>query len=128
MIYLIESFMRDEQDSPLRCLKIGYAKNVEERMKAYRTHNPSIKLLKTREGEHDLENYLHWYFKRYELSNFNEWFIYSNKIIDNFELIDIQEETISLDEYLEYVRKEILFKIIPETYEIAFSKIFPLIR
>lgn len=127
MIYLIESFMRDDNDCPLRCLKIGYAKNIEERMKAYRTYNPSIKLLKTREGEHDLENYLHRYFKRYELSNFSEWFIYSKKIVDNFELIDIKEETISLDEYLEYVRKEILHKIIPKTYEIAFSKISPLL-
>ena len=46
MLYLIESFMRDEQDNPLRCLKIGYAKDIEDRLKAYKTYNPSIKLLK----------------------------------------------------------------------------------
>ena len=30
MLYLIESFMRDEQDNPLRCLKIGYAKDIND--------------------------------------------------------------------------------------------------
>ena len=122
MIYLIESFIRSGDDHPLRCLKIGYAKDINDRMKAYKTYNPSIKLLKTREGEYDLENYLHKYFKRYELSDFNEWFIYSKKIIEEFEFVDIQEETITIDEYLEYVRKEIL-RIIPKIYESLYMKI-----
>lgn len=117
MIYLIESFMRSGDDHPLRCLKIGYAKNVEERMKAYKTYNPSVKLLKTREGDYDLENYLHNYFKRYELSDFNEWFIYSKKIIEEFDSIKITD-----DEYI-YIRSEIINKIIPREYEKTFSKI-----
>ena len=120
MIYLIESFMRDDNDCPLRCLKIGYAKDVEDRMKAYKTYNPSVKLLKTREGDHDLENYLHKYFKRYELPGYQEWFIYSKKIIEEFELIEISWWN------NEYIRTEIINKIIPKTYEIVFSKISPL--
>ena len=31
-------------------LKIGYAKNIEERMKLYTTHNPDFELLDTKEG------------------------------------------------------------------------------
>ena len=123
MLYLIECFMRGDNDLPLRCLKVGYAKNVEERLKAYKTYNHSVKLLKTREGDYELENYLHKYFKKYELPNFNEWFIFSKKIIEEFELIEIQGDTITSDEYLECIRKEILYKLIPETYKIVFSKI-----
>ena len=115
--------MRGDNDLPLRCLKVGYAKNVEERLKAYKTYNPSVKLLKTREGDYELENYLHKYFKKYELPNFNEWFIFSKKIIEEFELIEIQEDTITVDEYLECIRKDILYKLIPETYEKVFCKV-----
>ena len=123
MLYLIEGFMRGDNDLPLRCLKIGYTKDIDERMRVYKTYNPSIKLLKTREGELDLEKYLHKYFKKYELLDFNEWFIYSERIVENFEIINIQEDTITVDEYLECIREEILHKLIPETYKEVFSKI-----
>ena len=114
MIYLIESFMRGDNDHPLRCLKIGYAKDIEDRLKTYRTHNPSVKLLKTREGDYELENYLHKYFKRYELSGYQEWFIYSKIIVNEFDLIEIPKE--------EYIKTNIINEIIPKTYEATFSK------
>ena len=115
--------MRDEQDNPLRCLKIGYAKNIEDRLKAYRTYNPSVKLLKTREGDYELENYFHRCFNKYKLPNFNEWFVYKKEIIDKFDTLDLLEETITREEYLEYIRKEIITNIIPEVYKDLKSQI-----
>lgn len=50
MLYLIED--RDY-------LKIGYANNVEERMKTYRTHTLYTKLLDTKKGSKIDETRLH---------------------------------------------------------------------
>lgn len=117
MIYLVQSYYNDKQNHPRKCLKIGYAKNIEDRMKAYKTYNPSIQLLKTREGEYDLESFLHRYFDKYKLPDFNEWFIYKREIIDKFDILDPLDETITREEYLEYIRKEIVTNIIPEIYK-----------
>ena len=55
MIYLIQSAYIDDNDNFHKALKIGYAKDLEKRLAAYNTHLPSYKLLKTREGEEELE-------------------------------------------------------------------------
>ena len=78
-----------------KCLKIGYANDVEERLKTYKTHNPSIKLLKSKEGDIELEHILHKYFKDFLLPNEREWFIYSDEIIDKFDLIEGNEWSIN---------------------------------
>ena len=88
MIYLIQSAYIDENDNFHKALKIGYAKDLEKRLAAYNTHLPSYKLLKTREGEEELEKHLHTYFSRYRLSNY-EWFEYNDDIIKEFDNITL---------------------------------------
>ena len=63
MIYLIESSTY---------YKIGYAKDVNKRMKAYNTHNPDFKLIDTLEGTKEVENTLHKLCKNYQVKS--EWF------------------------------------------------------
>ena len=89
MIYLIQSAYIDENDNFHKALKIGYAKDLEKRLAAYNTHLPSYKLLKTREGDEDLEKHLHSYFSKYRISIY-EWFEYSDEIINNFDKITLK--------------------------------------
>ena len=89
MIYLIQSAYIDENDNFHKALKIGYAKDLDKRLVAYNTHLPSYKLLKTREGEEELEKHLHTYFSKYRLSNY-EWFEYSDEIIEEFDNITLE--------------------------------------
>ena len=89
MIYLIQSAYIDENDNFHKALKIGYAKDLDKRLVAYNTHLPSYKLLKTRDGDENLEKHLHIYFSRYRLSN-HEWFEYDEKIIEEFDKITLE--------------------------------------
>ena len=89
MIYLIQSAYIDDNDNFHKALKIGYAKDLDKRLVAYNTHLPSYKLLKTREGDENLEKHLHIYFSRYRLSNY-EWFEYDEKIIEEFDKITLE--------------------------------------
>ena len=41
-------------------------------MSAYRTHNPDIKILDTREGTYSDESYLHKKLKRYAIDEYSE--------------------------------------------------------
>lgn len=93
MLYLIQSAYIDENDNFHKALKIGYAKDLEKRLAAYNTHLPSYKLLKTREGDEELEKLLHYHFNKYlikELHN-REWFEYNNEIINEFEKLEKEE-------------------------------------
>ena len=65
-------------------LKIGYTKNFASRMSSYRTHNPDIKVLDTREGTYSDESYLHKKLKRYAIDEYSEWMIYNEEIIKTF--------------------------------------------
>ncbi len=89
MIYLIQSAYIDDNDNFHKALKIGYAKDLDKRLVAYNTHLPSYKLLKTREGEEELEKHLHIYFSKYRLSNY-EWFEYNDEIVNNFDEITLE--------------------------------------
>ena len=79
MIYLIKT-----NYGVMSLLKIGYTNNIENRLKDYRTHNPLVELISSREGSPELENFLHKYFSEYSYSNQPEWFYYNDYIIDNF--------------------------------------------
>lgn len=83
MIYLLKVY---GPEFPL--LKIGYASDVDKRFKAYLIHYPFSEILKVREGEEDLEKYLHLYFSEFKYPYLNEWFYYDPYIIDNFESVD----------------------------------------
>ena len=82
MIYLIKSGGVDDRF----LLKIGYAKDVDKRLLGYRTHNPEIELLDTREGDKELETLLHNYFSDFSYPGQPEWFYYNSKIIKEFQL------------------------------------------
>ena len=55
MIYLIQDAYIDENDNFHKILKIGYTSNIDSRMSQYISHNFGFKLLKTREGDEELE-------------------------------------------------------------------------
>lgn len=83
-------------------LKIGYAKNLEERMKQYKIHNPGGKLLSSREGDEILELKLHilaeW--KRLKLDILDEWFEDDDELISLFSwTTDKIDETIWKNRY-----------------------------
>ena len=63
-------------------LKIGYAKNIEERMKLYTTHNPDFELLDTAEGTLLDEKELHKVCKRWQ--HRTEWYDYNEEVIKIF--------------------------------------------
>ena len=63
-------------------LKIGYAKNIEERMKLYNTHNPDFELLDTKEGTLLDEKELHRICKKWKYRT--EWYYYNEEIIKIF--------------------------------------------
>ena len=65
MIYLIQDAYIDENDNFHKVLKIGYTSNIDSRISQYTSHNFGLKLLKTREGDEELEKLLHYYFNKY---------------------------------------------------------------
>lgn len=70
MIYLMESG---------EYYKIGYAKDVEKRMKAYSTHNPNFKLIDSLVGTKEVENTLHKLCKDFQVKS--EWFYKKDEIL-----------------------------------------------
>lgn len=73
MLYLIKSG---------NYLKIGYAKNIEERMKLYITHNPDFELLDKKESTLLDEKELHRICKKWQFRT--EWYYYDEEIIKIF--------------------------------------------
>lgn len=70
MLYLIKL---NGQNQTL--LKIGYTKNLEQRIKTYKTHNPLIELVDTQQGNMVDENILHTLLEDYLFEECSEWFI-----------------------------------------------------
>lgn len=71
MIYLIESN---------EYYKIGYAKDIKERMKAYETTNPNFKIISYKEGSIQDETCLHRLCKEYKYKN--EWFYKKEEVLN----------------------------------------------
>ena len=114
MIYLILSAEIEIIDkergefkySPL--LKIGYTKDIDSRFDSYLLHNPGCKLLGTREGDTNLESFLHSYFQKYSYPGRDrEWFYYNQEIVDNFQSLQIGDKFLSKEEYIEGLREYI---------------------
>lgn len=66
MIYFIQSGS---------AIKAGYSKNVDKRMRAYRTHNPDVVLLHVIEGDKKLERFIHKQLAPWRVRH--EWFDYT---------------------------------------------------
>lgn len=71
-------------------LKIGYTKNFANRFSAYKTHNPDIKILATREGTYADESYLHKRLKCYLIEKYSEWMFYNEEIIKVFKTAELK--------------------------------------
>lgn len=82
MIYLIKSN---------NYLKIGYTKNIINRMQHYRTHNPEYQLLAYRGGNIQAEKLLHVLLSNYFLDT-TEWMRYDNFILELFSSIVLPED------------------------------------
>lgn len=61
-------------------LKIGYTKDIDKRLKTYKTHNPLIELVDIKEGNTIDESCLHNKLKEYLFDNSKEWFIENDEI------------------------------------------------
>ena len=111
MIYLILSagFKEENPDILEKRLKIGYAKDIKERLDTYYVTNPDVILLDTREGDTKLEHYLHKKFEKYKYPKRNEWFYYDEEIIKHFQ--DELEDIIDKDILLECIKTELRSKI-----------------
>lgn len=53
-------------------VKVGYSRNINNRMNAYKTHHPDITLVKTKEGSKEDEKFIHGKYKDYLVNN-SEW-------------------------------------------------------
>lgn len=100
MLYLIKQYGRNTT-----YLKIGYTQNLQERLKAYNTHNAEFELVNSMEGSQELETFAHKLLLEYNIKG--EWFkedpmVYyvweltkqEYKIRDQENKIDKQEKTI----------------------------------
>lgn len=94
-------------------LKIGFTKNLQERIKSYNTHNPNYKLLETRDGTYADESYLHKKLKKFSINRNSEWMYYDNIIIKTFKTSSLPHlKPLKGDR-----REKIVKKIIKERYE-----------
>lgn len=94
MLYLIKDAYLDENDEPKKCLKIGYAKNIDDRMVGYGTsNNLNVILLDTRDGGLGLEKLFHYYYrdKIIKLKGNREWMEYDEEIIAEFKKLTVKE-------------------------------------
>lgn len=86
---------------------IGRTKNLEERLKTYRTHNPDFEIMRVFDG--DYERSLHEHFKEYRIDR-REWFILSKNQIDVIDINKFNQQVWPLDneEYIDNYNSQIL--------------------
>lgn len=92
MIYLIKSAGYDESENLIHLLKIGYTEdnNKDKRFQLYRIHNPTCKVLyEIPNLSEDIEKRIQYKFRGLKYNEYgNEWFYYSEDIINFFKDID----------------------------------------
>lgn len=108
MIYLLQDCYKNENNEVIDILKIGFSNKSfkESRENHYKTHNYGFRFLMEREGDIELERYLHKKFSKYLLPDSFEWFYYNEIIINSFNTI--QECIMSKDEYVSNVKSYLL--------------------
>lgn len=82
MLYLIRTFGRRGRSA----LKVGFANDLDKRLKTYYYHNPYFEIVATRDGELYEEMVMHLYLqsKGYKESILNEWFLDCNDVLTEF--------------------------------------------
>lgn len=104
MIYLLYDCYKDKAGIYQEALKIGFSAKsfLKSRKTAYDTHNYGYRLIEEREGSLELEGYLHWILRDYNLSF--EWFRYDPEVIKIFretkesDIKDIDKESIEFNQ------------------------------
>ena len=121
MIYLLQDCYKDPNGEYHDILKIGYSSRsfLEGRKPHYDTHNFGYTYLGEKEGSVELESYLHYRFKDYQIST--EWFRYDQEIIDVFNEISEDDDLpfTSDREIIKYSRKYILDNLIPSVSKLS---------
>lgn len=87
MIYVYWGYeVADEDDSPIKVIKIGYTDNWEVRLNAHRTSRPKLRVLFTVDGGTQEDEYsIQSYFRDYQFPcGSTEWFYYREEIINFF--------------------------------------------
>lgn len=92
MIYLIKSAGYDENENLIHFLKIGYTEDSskDKRFSQYKMHNPTCKILyEIPDLPEDIEKKIQYKFRGLKYNGYgNEWFYYSDDIINFFRDID----------------------------------------
>lgn len=92
MIYLIKSAGYNEKGDFIHLLKIGYTEdnNKDKRFQLYKLHNPTCKVLyEIPNLPEDIEKRIQYKFRGLKYNEYgNEWFYYSEDIINFFKDID----------------------------------------
>lgn len=109
MLYLIKQYGRNTA-----YLKIGYTQNLQERLKAYNTHNAEFELVCSMEGDQELETFAHKLLLEYNIKG--EWFKEDPMVYYVWELtkqeykIRDQEKTIKeLKDSFDKLSKDLLY-------------------
>ena len=113
MIYLIKTaFYNEETNKFSHVLKIGYTCDINKRQAQYKSENPYVVFLSTREGNQFIESLFHNYFKNYRLlipgrPMNREWLEFNDDIIEKFDKIEV------IDLVLNYFKPEDLIIVKP---------------
>ena len=99
MLYLIK--LKGETNT---LLKIGYTKNIDKRLKTYKTYNPLIELVDIKEGNTFDESILHNKLKEYLFDNSKEWFIENDEIYNTWNNYKNKELTLEEEEIILEIR------------------------
>ena len=94
MIYLLKS---------ANLFKVGYTKNLKQRLSAYRTQNPHIEVIADYYGDLTFEKYFHKNFGDAVVGK--EWYNYYDGIVEDFEIFYKKY----IDTYYDHVQKEDYF-------------------
>ena len=60
-----------------KSLQVGYMKNLQQRLRTYRTHNPMLTCVGAMEGTKGSEKLLHLLFRRERV--YTEWFRFTDE-------------------------------------------------
>ena len=99
MLYIIKSYTNRGY-----IYKIGYAKDVNKRFQQYYHHNPTCKLISTRDGEIEDETKLHLYLshKGFRYHKLNEWYLGKDEVLNLF-----HQDMRKINKYLWKYREDI---------------------
>lgn len=100
MLYLIKQEGKEQN-----YLKIGYTKNLDERLKAYNTHNASFELIEFFEGEKDIETFAHNLLIQFKYKG--EWYIENNEIYLIWKLCKQESKIRKTSQNIEKLKLEI---------------------